>query len=131
MKTLIISAILLSVPAFGWEKVCTFTFDKVYDGVRVSKVKVYREKDGAGAYTYAVGLTGVKVTGHKCKDDERLTGYVSAKVKSSTGGYLDTGDLKARGNKAETYWKIFEEALLRDCLNGARIWASWACEKAK
>jgi hypothetical protein len=128
MKTLAIALFVAALPAFGWEKVCTFTFDKKYDGVRLGKVKVYRERD-RGAWSYAVGLSSVKVSGHSCNEDERLTAYVGAKVKSSTGGFLDTGDLKVRGKKAETYWKIFDSVYLKDCKSGAKVWTSWACEK--
>jgi hypothetical protein len=130
MKLLVIFLFVAALPAFGWEKVCTFTFDKKYDGVRIGMVKVYREKDGA-VTSYAVGLSGVVVSGHTCKKDERLTGYVGATVKSSTGGFLETGDLKVRGTKAETYWKIFDGVRLKDCRQGAKVWSSWACEKTK
>ncbi len=130
MKKLTITILCAALPAYGWQKVCTFTFDKKYDGVRIGKVNVFRQKE-TNSWSYAVGLSGVTVTAHDCAKDERLTAYVGAKVKSSSGGYLDTGDLKVRGKKRETYWKFFDEAHLKDCLEGARIWTSWICEKAK
>lgn len=130
MKTLAIVLIFATLPAFAWEKVCTFTFDKKYDGVHIGKVKVYREKED-GVSSYAVGLSEVLVGGHECKKDERLTAYVGARVKSSSGGFLETGDLKVRGKKSDTYWKIFDGVRLKDCGQGAKVWSSWVCEKVK
>ncbi len=130
LKTFTIALIIAAHPAFGWERVCTFTFDKKYDGVHVGKVKVYRDREQTG-WSYAVGLSDVSVAGHVCAKNERLTAYVGAKVKSSSGGYLDTGDLKVRGTKRQTYWKIFDNVLLKNCRDGARIWSSWTCEAVK
>ncbi len=130
MKKLAIVVFVAALPAFGWQKVCTFTFDKNYDGVGIGKVQVYR-KQQSERWNYAVGLSGVSVAGHKCAKDERLTAYVGAKVRSSSSGYLDTGDLKARGTKRQTYWKFFDDVNLRNCKDGARLWTSWICEKTK
>ena len=130
MKKLAIMIFVAALPAFGWEKVCTFTFDKKYDGIHLGKVQVYREKD-QGTWSYAVGLSGVSIAGHQCEKNERLTGYISAKVRSAAAGYLDTGDLKVRGSARQTYWKFFDKAFLRNCGNGVRIWTSWVCEKTK
>jgi hypothetical protein len=130
MKTLAFILIVAALPAFGWERVCTFTFDKKYDGVHIGKVKVYRDRV-AGSWSYAVGISGVSVSGHRCRNDQRLTAYVGARVSSSSAGFLETGDLKVRGKKRQTYWKIFDDARLKDCSEGARIWSSWVCERVK
>src|SRR5690606_22874478 len=119
MKTVLFLALVIcSLPAYGWEPVCQFTFNKEYDGVHVGKVSVFREWKGPQQWRFAVGVRGLSVKG-TCPGKARRTGYVLARVASSEGGFLDTGDILVTGQREETVWRVFDPVYLKDCADGA------------
>ena len=110
----------------AWKGVCQFTFDKTYQGVHVGKVRLYKKPAGGAEWAFAIGITEVSLSGVECPKGSQLESYVGVNIKSGTGGYLDSGDLRVEPDKPKL-WKLFSGVFLNDCVGGARIWTSWFC----
>lgn len=134
-KSFCLSALFLGVflaaPLQGepWKRWCKFTFDKTYQGVRVGTVRVYR-RHHQGKWDFAVGISGVSLTPRQCEPGEKLMGFVGVRVKSSKGGYLDSGELPIPESSG-TLWKTFSSVLLKDCAGGAHLEAEWICSEIR